>query len=157
MNIEKTKSVPVITYRKIIFQLVLLCSIGLECYSHSRGKQNNQQLNECRRQSQMSPNVCFPSGRVAYSNYPSMSTHAPGSIRILPPRSIHRRPSSNKMHTFTSNDGSKVKARLLSINATNKTARIQTEKGMACNVPIARFCSTDVKYLKSWWDQRHPH
>ncbi len=64
--------------------------------------------------------------------------------------------NSNKMRIFTSADGKKVRARLLSIDGRKKTAKIATDKGFSYSVPIARFCPTDVNYLKSWWYRRNP-
>ena len=69
---------------------------------------------------------------------------------------ITKRPSGNKIRTFTCTNGKTVEARLLSISATSKTARIRTRKGLSYNVPIVRFCSTDIKFLKSWWYARNP-
>jgi hypothetical protein len=77
-------------------------------------------------------------------------------IRYAPRPSCRVSSSGNKLRTFTSKDGGKFEGRLLSISATNKTARIRDKKGLSYNVSIARFCSSDVSYLKSWWVKRNP-
>ena len=64
--------------------------------------------------------------------------------------------SANKLRTFTNAKGWKVDGRLLSINSVNKTARIRTIKGLCYNVPISKFCSSDISFLKSWWNKRNP-
>ena len=77
-------------------------------------------------------------------------------IRYAPRPNCRVSVSRNKLRTFTSTDGGKFEGRLLSINATNKTARIRTEKGLSYNISLSRFCSSDISYLKSWWYERNP-
>ena len=84
-----------------------------------------------------------------YSNY----SYVPQTPRIT---SVRVPVSRNKMRTFTNKEGGIFEGRLLSINTTNKTARIRDKKGSFYNVPISRFCSSDVSYLKSWWTSRNP-
>lgn len=64
--------------------------------------------------------------------------------------------SANKLRTFTNSNGWKVEGRLLSINSVNRTARIRTVRGLCYNVPISKFCSSDISFLKSWWNKRNP-
>jgi hypothetical protein len=85
----------------------------------------------------------------SYSNY----SYVPSTPRIT---STRVPVSRNRMRTFTNKEGGAFEGRLLSINATNKTARIRDEKGLSHNVLISKFCSSDVSYLKSWWTSRNP-
>ena len=120
---------------------------------------------QARHQSFLNGTASFSSGGVASpasSTYSGASASYGGysnySYRPATPR-IHstRVPiSRNKIRTFTNKNGSKVEARLISINATNKTARIRDKKGLSYNVSISKFCSSDVSYLKSWWTSRNP-
>jgi len=64
--------------------------------------------------------------------------------------------SANKFRIFTDTKGGEIEGRLLSISSINKTARIRTIKGLCYNVPISKFCSSDISFLKSWWNKRNP-
>ena len=90
------------------------------------------------------------------TNTRTFSPSAVSYIRYAPRPNCRVSVSGNKMRTFTSKDGRTFEGRLLSINATNKTARVRTEKGLAYNVSISKFCSSDISYLKSWWTKRNP-
>jgi len=90
------------------------------------------------------------------TNTRTFSPPAVSYIRYAPRPNCRVSVSGNKMRTFTSKDGRTFEGRLLSINATNKTARVRTEKGLAYNVSISKFCSSDISYLKSWWTKRNP-
>ena len=85
-----------------------------------------------------------------YITYTRPSIYRPPSVRV--PRAS----SGNKIRTFTNKEGGTVEARLISINSTNKTAKIKTRKGLSYNVPISRFCESDISYLKGWWYKRNP-
>ena len=102
---------------------------------------------------------------ASYGGYSQPSSHGgysrptTGPTPIITPRPrvtcrvLH---SANKMRVFTDTKGGKVEGRLLSINSVNKTARIRTIKGLCYNVPISKFCSSDISFLKSWWNRRNP-
>ncbi len=110
----------------------------------------------------------FSQGHQSHTPYSSGSYSRPSNYQpsnyqwysppIYYPRinSIRSPISRNKLRTFTNKEGGTFEGRLLSINATNKTARIRDKKGLSYNVSISRFCSSDVSYLKSWWTSRNP-
>ena len=99
----------------------------------------------------------YPNGYVYRPTSPVRNNVSGANyIRYTPRPSCRVSSSGNKLRTFTSKDGGKFEGRLLSISATNKTARIRDKKGLAYNVSIVRFCSSDVSYLKSWWVSRNP-
>ena len=59
------------------------------------------------------------------------------------------------MRTFVSNDGSSVKARLISVSTKTKSAKIKTDKGKIFNVPISRFSNNDIAYMKNWYKNKY--
>ena len=67
-----------------------------------------------------------------------------------------RKPSGNKLRTFTYNDGEEIQARLLSIDPRGSRAKIKTAKGLTYNVPVTQFSEDDLGYLRSWWEERNP-
>ena len=66
-----------------------------------------------------------------------------------------RNKSSSTMRTFVSNDGSSVKARLISVSTKTKSAKIKTDKGKIFNVPISRFSNNDIAYMKNWYKNKY--
>ena len=67
-----------------------------------------------------------------------------------------RKPSGNKLRTFTYKDGEEIQARLLSIDPRGSQAKIKTAKGLTYNVPVTQFSEDDVGFLRSWWEERNP-
>jgi len=63
--------------------------------------------------------------------------------------------NSNKIRSFTSKGGQSFNGRLISINKIKKSAKIKNDKGSYFDIPINRFSSADIKYLKSWWLRRN--
>ena len=71
-------------------------------------------------------------------------------------RSSTRKPSGNKLRTFTYLDGDEIRGRLLSIDSRGGQAKIKTPKGLTYSVPVMKFCEDDVGFLRSWWEKRNP-
>ena len=96
-------------------------------------------------------NLPRPSGATYYRPSASYSTYSTPRVRSVRTTSSTRQP----MRTFTSKDGSTIKARLISISSKDKTAKIKTDKGRLYNVSIQRFSNNDVAYMKNWWANKN--
>lgn len=70
------------------------------------------------------------------------------------PRATSVRAKVSKKKTirdFKGKNGNVIKGFLVSIHATNKTAKIKSIKGSTFTIPIQSFCSSDISYMQSWW------
>ena len=70
------------------------------------------------------------------------------------PRATSVRAKTSKKKTvrdFKGKNGNIIKGFLVSIHATNKTAKIKSTKGPTYTIPIQSFSSSDISYMQSWW------